>query len=80
MFALNGKFYGIARFIVEKIIRPKWVVFAYNDVPFEEELGFCIFGVVVGLYKAETIYPTNPIGIRVPRKREFGESLHVVNK
>lgn len=67
-----------AKFIVQKIIRPKWVAFQYPDGD-GHELGFSIFGVVIGLYKADTIYPSNPQNIRRPEKREFGESLHPVS-
>ena len=63
------------RFIVEHIIRPKWVAFSYDDLPDSVELGLSIFGVVVALYKGRVIYPSNPVNIREPYKREFGESL-----
>lgn len=63
------------KWIVKKIIRPKWVAFSTKDAPEEIELGLQIFGVIVGLYKADTILYTNPATIRKPLKREFGESL-----
>ena len=69
------------RWIVKNIIRPKWVSFEYEDATNgENELGFSVFGVVVGLYKANTIYPDNPKNMRKPGKREFGESLHPISR
>ena len=69
--------------VVKNVIRPKWVAFRYDadaESVDDYELGISIFGVVVGLYKADTIYPDNPIGIRQPGKREFGESLYPLDK
>ena len=65
------------KFIVKHIIRPKWVAFSYDDrVGIDDvELGLSVFGVIVALYKGCTIYPDNPINVREPYKREFGESL-----
>lgn len=63
------------KFLVERIIRPKWVAFSYDDAPEYVELGLSIFGVIVALYKGRTIYPSKPINVREPHKREFGESL-----
>ena len=68
------------KFIVKHIIRPKWVAFSYDDATEYVELGVSIFGVVFGLYKGRVIYPTSPVNVREPRKREFGESLYPVNK
>lgn len=65
------------KWLVKNIIRPQWVSFEYHDgKPGANELGLSIFGVVVGYYKAETIYPYKAKNIREPEKREFGESLH----
>lgn len=69
------------KWIVKNIIRPKWVSFEYGDSTHgENELGISIFGVVVGLYKARTIYPDTTKHVRRPKKREFGESIFPVER
>lgn len=72
---------NIKKWIVKNIIRPKWVAFEYNEGNPEDgniELGISIFGVIIGLYKADTIYPDKVKNVRIPEKREFGESLHPI--
>lgn len=70
----------MAKWIVRYLIRPKWVSFEYSDANGENELGISIFGVIIGLYKGDTMYPNNPNNIRAPEKREFGESIYPVKE
>jgi hypothetical protein len=63
------------KWIVRNLIRPQWVAFDCDGKP---ELGVKIFGVVFGMYKAETWFPSKPPTCRKPEKREFGESIRPV--
>lgn len=67
----------ILRWVVRYVIRPQWISFKF-DKDSSNELGISIFGVVIGLYKADTIYPSTPLEIRKPEKREFGESIYTL--
>lgn len=63
------------KWLVEKILRPTWVVFTTKECD-NPELGVKVWGVVIALYKGEAYFPSQIATIRQPDKREFGESLH----
>lgn len=59
---------------VKHILRPQWVVYETED---GLEIGVKIFGIVFGCYKAEAYFPENFHNLRLPQKRELGETLKV---
>lgn len=68
------------KWLINFLLRPKWVVFTTHDDPSESpELGLRIWGVIFALYKAEVYSPSQLATVRPPEKREFGESLHPIS-
>jgi hypothetical protein len=65
------------RWLVNFILRPTWVVFRPSSEA-EPELGLMVWGFIFSLYKAEVLtYNARGVKVlRLPYKREFGESLH----
>lgn len=67
----------MVRWMLKNIIRPQWVVFGTDDCVGPMEVGIKIFGVIIGCYKSEPIYPETCWAVRKPHKRELGETLRV---
>lgn len=67
------------RKFIAKLVRAKWVVFTTVDDS-KPELGLKVCGIVFALYKGEVYCPSNVNFERQPEKREFGESLHPLDK
>jgi hypothetical protein len=72
------------KWFVQYILRPEWVVFytshEHRQLGAKPELGLRIFGIIIGLHKGKELYYTNYVGVRLPGKREFGESLYPVTE
>jgi hypothetical protein len=65
------------KWFIEHILRPKWVAFQYLDADDanDYELGLMVWGVVIALYKGDVIISHGVKNVRLPGKREFGESI-----